>query len=493
MEANNSTSIFYQIDGEIQKLKNELKIPALVIERLQRDHPQLRFKVDENVCLLYHDLESGNLDPIEEECRSYIFDLHTMQRICNQCPRILCDTDAEKYIADRNWNSITVYPCYKETVIMVFYYGDKWYITTRKHLNAFESYWVPNLSFGEMFENAIEGKFELKDLNKNYCYLFALIHHQNRNVMSYEETFGKDYRTVIHLETTEKGTMKEVKNHIINDKVMKQQPFNFKNMEEVKKSLHDHSERMRREGKIDFSGYVLKVYNNPQKTPQGLGTTGNHRVCILHADLFRYIERMRPNHSNIYRCALELFQRDLLSSYLKYYHEYWDLHLIDTISQGLKALAREILMLYHLTRTKKNSQGAQNELYNLLPGTFRYVLYQIHGKYLQRRKDRTVDNFLDQSIDNALNNLKDSSSQYAMEIPVPTFTPDQKLAPINIHDTYHVLKTLDTKQLINLFSDRQFVIQELKKAEQHNRPRHPFYFNDHYIYNLTMKLHPNNS
>jgi hypothetical protein len=72
-----------------------------------------------------------------------------------------------------SFHQTKIYPMYEGTVLRMFYWKHKWYISTHKKLNAFDSKWGNSncKTFGEMFIESI-------------CYLTAKCNHSN-NVVSY--------------------------------------------------------------------------------------------------------------------------------------------------------------------------------------------------------------------------------------------------------------------------------------------------------------------
>lgn len=54
-----------------------------------------------------------------------------------------------------NINEWTFFNSYEGTLLRVFYFGEKWYISTHRKLNAFKSKWASQESFGMAFKNAL--------------------------------------------------------------------------------------------------------------------------------------------------------------------------------------------------------------------------------------------------------------------------------------------------------------------------------------------------
>lgn len=90
---------------------------------------------------------------------------------------------------------------YEGTTIVVYYINDKWNISTRRCINAHDSIWNPDApSHGEIAENCI--KFD--ELNKDLVYHYNLVAYNNRYILDYTDTFGKDYIKLIPIMATNK-------------------------------------------------------------------------------------------------------------------------------------------------------------------------------------------------------------------------------------------------------------------------------------------------
>lgn len=79
----------------------------------------------------------------------------------------------EPFLAQEN---LRVLEAYEGTLLRVFFYDNRWYISTCRKLDAFKSKWGSSKSFGELFEEIIQTPFEQfckeqLDETKVYCYV----------------------------------------------------------------------------------------------------------------------------------------------------------------------------------------------------------------------------------------------------------------------------------------------------------------------------------
>ena len=65
-------------------------------------------------------------------------------------------------------------------LLRVFYWQNKWYISTHRKLDAFRSKWASKLSFGEMFKSAIEHQYENQD-SEFYKYMQNFVNNDESN------------------------------------------------------------------------------------------------------------------------------------------------------------------------------------------------------------------------------------------------------------------------------------------------------------------------
>ena len=146
--------------------------------------------------------------------------------------------------------------CYEGTLIVVFYEKGKWYICTRKCLDATTSQWIKGVSYYTLFMEAIKDKFTIENLDKRYCYHFVLIHHKNRNIVDYSY-LGKQYKTVALVMTTEKYTHNRI-NCVVSDKILYPRTMTFKNMDEIIAELTNISAGDEQTYNISTEGFMAR-------------------------------------------------------------------------------------------------------------------------------------------------------------------------------------------------------------------------------------------
>lgn len=381
----------------------------------------LNFKEDDDLIMVYYDnLPKGGEAPtsyaLENNTRSCILEKDTLKAVATQFNKIIYNEDTIKYLDKYNWDKVIVEKCYEGTTILVYHHKDKWYVSTRRCLDANDSTWVKYKSYREMFDEAIKDKFDYADLDKNYCYYFILLHHKNKNIVNYSY-LGDEYVEIIHTMTVEKYTIKEV-DYTINSKVSKTDIIQFASKDDMLKSLCDIDDDNKTKKKITTEGFIIKAYSGEVKTSP-------FTMLKVQTDIYQKLMKLKPNNSNTYQSYMELYQKDKLKDYLVYFNKYSNL-IIRRIHLSMRNISIEILNLYHNTRKKQNEN-----VYNILKEQYRKVLYGLHGIYIQMRKRGFHD-----------------------EIQMET----QK--SVTIHDVYFYLKSLPPDQLRQLFYERLELIKE---------------------------------
>lgn len=346
-------------------------------EKLLEQHGEsFGLKDNDDLFIIYSNKQNPIYDTsdVAFNYKSVVYDKTNFNPIVTQYNNVIYNDEAIKYVQNVNWENITVQKCYEGTLIIVFNHNGKWYTTTRRCLDANESIWIKNNSYGQLFSDAIDGKFTFDDLDVNYCYHFVLVHHKNKNIVSYRD-LDVDYKNVYHILTTEKYSMKEVAFKVPNVNIVEEE--HFENMDVLLTKLNDHNRDDVTSQLITFEGYILKhytgeVHNSPFITLK------------LQTKLYETLLRYKPNNSNIYQCFLELYQQDKLNFCIPFFLQRLDGItsencglLINCVHVAFRNLAKELSTLYFMTRKKNNK-----DMYDVLPSSYKKVLFGIHGIYL---------------------------------------------------------------------------------------------------------------
>lgn len=169
---------------------------------------------------LYSYKECSNEHPEKiKNCRGLIFNKDEL--IVKNFPYTMeyTEKDHDEIVKNIDLNNCLIYDSYEGSTIKIFYFEDKWYLSTNKKLDAYKSKWASKLSFGSYFKDALLYQFENNDelkkipfnietddivevfanslLDKNKQYVFLLLNNNENRIVCNEP----DHPTIYHVGT----------------------------------------------------------------------------------------------------------------------------------------------------------------------------------------------------------------------------------------------------------------------------------------------------
>jgi len=418
-----------------QDLKTELSIIDLTPDGPKPKY-NLSLKEDDDLCIIYHSdfCPPDNCDELTNSCRSIILDKKTLEPVVSQFNRIIYNEAAFEFMADKDWSKTIVQKCHEGTMIVIFNHADKWYVSTRRCLDANKSVWARGKSYYDMVCDAMKssdqpdtniGTFGFDNLDPKYCYHFVLVHHKNSVLV---EQPDKHYE-LYHIMTTEKYTLKEV-DVKINNQV-------HRTVDESIKSLNDMTTRLDALNKYDTSrkrisseGFIVRYYT-------GELLNSPFYTLKFQSNIYKNLMKLKPNNSNLYQCFLGLYQEDKLFEFLPYFPNSGN--VLTRINTSMRTVTKELFDIYHLTRARKAV-----ELYEELPESYKRCLYGIHGIYLAN-KNKTITTGESESEPEQGQTPQQSN---------PNPNPNPNPIKINVKVIYSYLKQLPLRELVKIYNDR---------------------------------------
>ena len=396
-----------------------------------------------------------DLNEIQSECRSIIFDKKNMNIVCYAFDNIKYNQQAKLEFLKQNPKDFIIQESFEGTLLSVFNYDNKWYISTRQCLDARESKWKANKSHYDMFLECINVSFDefTNFLKKEYNYFFVLLHYDNKHIVDYTSYFNNpNYKTIVHIMTKDKKTHKDI------DITEKNQWIGDPNFIIPCKFNHEHSKYINLKKFIDSDGSInipnnysnfenldINNMNNNFDLPitsEGLivkimNTLSNKiEVLKFQTNSYQIMSLLNPNTKNIYMGFVELYQNDLLKKHLEYFpgnvkinNTYDTIGIIDA---SFKVLTSELFELFRYLYDLKDCSHKNKEFYKLLPNEYTIVLYKIRGIYY-KKKEKYIKNKIDMiTMDNTYN--------YSLKI----------------FDIYNLLKkNYEINDILNLFHARK--------------------------------------
>lgn len=102
-------------------------------------------------------------------CKETVIDKKNLNSTIENLKKIFCTND---YNFDEEW---IVSNALEGTLIRLFYFNQKWFITTHRKLDAFKSKWGGKQSFGDIFKMAVLNKLQ-KSKDEDYEEFFSRLH-----------------------------------------------------------------------------------------------------------------------------------------------------------------------------------------------------------------------------------------------------------------------------------------------------------------------------
>jgi len=407
--------------------------------------------IDENLFLIYNKFDQPSNSQLIKECRSIILDRNTKNIVSFSCETPLLNSQALEYLLLNQNEEKIINKCYEGTLLSVFFNNDKWYVSTRRCLNSEESVWGEKSHFKMFMEVLQKSGYEFfssftDKLSKDKCYYFVLIHYQNKNVVDYDNEFGKEYKKLCLVFLREKDTQKELDiynydtSNLLDDNIFIAEKLN--NLDEFdslnKKDLYSLPPKS--------EGVVIKVFDSKM-----------NRYKLLKLQTVNYqFAKSTGSDKNIFMGLIHLYQNDKLIDFIKQSpnlkkivnplntHESYD--SIGSIDGLFKVCTSELFELFRILWDIKNGNHLSNELYKLLPKEYKDILFGIRGLYYKKKGTAYVNkiNAID-SVQNSENKPKDSKTHY-----------------LQIKDIYQYLKTVPTENFCALLKMRKLMFNWVK-------------------------------
>lgn len=184
-------------------------------------------------------------DDVLKQCRGVIYEGDKqLVRSIGYTP----EWSADEWTAALMGNVYSFYPSYEGTLIRMFYSDtkSKWYIATHRKLDAFRSRWGSSVSFGQMFEEALQNYqtslatlYETLDKKNTYLFLLSSTPHTRMVCRSPETPFiihvgtlldGETYTTDVSIDGLNKPEPLPVTNDQVRDYVEAMDPLTYQGL-----------------------------------------------------------------------------------------------------------------------------------------------------------------------------------------------------------------------------------------------------------------------
>jgi hypothetical protein len=173
------------------------------------DYPNLFLVCNQNEIItppLLEEFSEFNIMKIIRECNGIIMEKNTFKIICYTFNRCMEDSSLDSIL---DIDNLYVEPALEGTLVRLYYYDDKWNISTKKCIDASKSKWLSEKNFYQLFLECLNNYNIEEDLIKTNCYSFILAHPENNIVVKYNSPL------LFHISTRDLLTFQEI-DHKIN-------------------------------------------------------------------------------------------------------------------------------------------------------------------------------------------------------------------------------------------------------------------------------------
>ena len=304
-------------------------------------------KTKESLAIIFNNYESNLNEEMVLFFNGVIIDKNTLKIVCYTFDKCLEDENLDMKLLE---GELYVEPAFEGTLIRVYYAENKWNISTKKMIDAYNAKWISSKSFGELFSELFDVNL-LPQLNINYCYSFLMSHNDNNIVLKYDHNF------LIHINTIDLVQNCEVS---VDIGIQKNTLLKIENT-----------------NKEYLDSYIEELKNNSYNTEAGFILINNQyrRQKINKKMYLKYRDLWGNTNNRLFRYLHLRKNNDLLMEYLNYYS--CDKETFLKYEHYLMSISTFILDIYRNRHVSKKIDK--------VPYYIRDIIYKIHGLYLQTR------------------------------------------------------------------------------------------------------------
>lgn len=393
--------------------------------------------VDDGLFLIYHKYDQPITSDLDRECRSMIIDRKEKKVVSYSCDTPLTNSEVMDYLLLNQSVDKKIFKCYEGSLLSIFSHNNKWYVSTRRCLDSNDSVWGTDekshrAMFLEVLNDSGYKTFEdfTSKLDKELCYYFVLIHHNNKHIVDYQNEFGENYKKLCLVIVREKNTQKEVdiytNNHI--KTLLDKNIF----LSETLESLEEFDNMNKKDPYTlppKTEGVIIKVFDNQM-----------NKYKLLKLQTMNYqFAKSTGNEKNIFKGLIHLYQNNKLVDFfnenalsvnykkiinpLNTNESYDTLGHVDAIFKICTSELFELFKTLYDIKTGKPKPD-NDTLYKLLPKEYKDVLYGVRGLYYKKKAE---------------------------------FIKNQTVNHLQIDDIYKMLKSLPTDQFCALLKMRKLM------------------------------------
>lgn len=287
---------------------------------------------------------------LKRQTNGIIFEGSTKEVVCmcqSKITELPSHSDAVELVKN-NIDNVRLEYCEDGTIIRLYNYKNTWYTATTKCIDANSSFWSSKKNFDTMFWEIFDSSL-LPTLDKEYTYIFVLLHKENRIVVKH------NVNMLVYISRINNKTKCEDFSNV------------FRNVYGIKKSKRVEIDEFLKSGEDDYNkfkrGILIKIQDN----------TGCWNVYKYDFKIYNLIKSIRGNIPELRMRYLELLQKpeslDLLE---KFYSEHY--FMFTFIKASLLKLVKTVYKMYVESHIKHTIEIKEDNIY------YR-TLRQLHAQY----------------------------------------------------------------------------------------------------------------
>ena len=231
------------------------------------------------------------------------------------------------------------------TQINLFYYKNQWRISTTGCIDAFDSYWKSNYSFGNLFVDEFFKTSDIRYLETQYCYSFILCHPDNNNVVQHKTP------KLYHIMT------RNIRNFIKYDIDINVAKPNRRYFDDIN-DLWDYIDYM------DIDNYTGIVASHPER--------GHYRFNSAKYYALKFMIKNEKNDEMIILKNIENYNNlDILISNIPKFQQ-----IYNQVISDIDSVCKDIYKYYHKTKIRR--------IWVELPFYVKPLIYEIHKLYINK-------------------------------------------------------------------------------------------------------------
>ena len=353
----NSLNKYYNFLSE-----NNISTYDILKNYIEQDIFKLKIKEDKNnsnLAVIFNDKDSNIDNEFVRFFNGVIIEKSSLKIVCYTFDKCMEEDNLNENLIN---NDLTIQPVYEGTLIRAYYYDNKWNISTKKMINAYNAKWSSQKSFGDMFEEifgnllCVENSFPRKDC----CYSF-LMGHQENNILKIDRNF------LIHLNTVDLINYVEV-DYRFN--------CNIRNITHI----NDYSNSMINMNKEQLTAHIDNLTNNNDLIiGTEIGYMFVNKNGVKQKFMKKYYKEVRElwgnTNNRLFRYLHLRKNPDKLKKYLEIFIE--DKQKFLSYETYLMNVATFILNVYRNRHISKQITK--------VPFYIKDIIYKVHGLYLQTK------------------------------------------------------------------------------------------------------------